>query len=130
MAGETSLSTVREMVLTARVLLMDTIEPYRYLTDQLITGLNIGLLEARRLRPDLFLFTPNATPSYLFTDADVGKAVPIAIDQMYLSALLYYVVGHAQLRDEEDTSDVRAATMLQSFSAQLLTVPSQIGVAG
>ena len=118
-----ALGTVQEMVATARVLLMDTVAPYRYLDDQLITGLNISLLEARRIRPDLFIWTPNEVPSYSVLDS-----TPIAIDPQYLSAVLYYIVGHAQLRDEEDTNDVRAATMLQSFTGQLLTVASQAGV--
>ena len=127
--GETSLSTVREMVLQARVLLMDTVEPYRYLTDQLISALNIGLMEARRLRPDLFMFGPNA-PSYNFSDADEGQVIPIEIDQQYLLPLLYYIVGFAHLRDEEDTSDVRAATLMNSFTLSLVSVPTQVGIPG
>lgn len=120
-----ALGTVAELVATARVLLMDTIEPYRYLDDQLVTGLNLGLLEARRIRPDLFMWSPNDTPAYTAVDA-----TPVDIDQQYRSAILYYVVGHAQLRDEEDTSDVRSATLMNSFMLQLLTLPTQVGVPG
>lgn len=115
-----ALTTVGEMIDYSRVLLQDTIEPYRYPTDQLIGILNMGLLDARRLRPDMFLTTPTEVPFYS-TDVDV-----VAIDQQYRLALVYFVVGQANLRDEEDTQDARAAAMMLKFS-QMLTTPVAAG---
>jgi hypothetical protein len=114
-----ALATVEDLVTTARVLLQDRVEPYRYSTAELLVALSMGMLEARRLRPDLFRATPDETPDY-----DTLDDTEIEIDQQYRPALLYYVVGHAHLRDEEDTSDARASAFLQKFTAQLLTVPS------
>ena len=50
-----ALETVGQYLEEARRLLQDEIAPYRYPDDDLIDALNIGLLEARRLRADLFL---------------------------------------------------------------------------
>jgi hypothetical protein len=41
---------------------------------------------------------------------------------MYRSALVYYVIGRIQLRDDEPTVDARAGALLQKFTAQLLSV--------
>ena len=110
------LSTVTDFVTSARTLLQDTSETYRYSDNEILTAMNIGLLEARRLRPDLFPTTPTAVPSYTIVD---GTA--IAIDGQYLPALLYYVVGHCQLRDEEGTMDARAGGLMNRFVSQLVT---------
>jgi len=110
-----ALETVANFVDTARVLLQDRISPYRYETDQLVTALNIALSDARRLRPDLFL--PNfEIPFYPVETLNTKVQFP----EFYKSALLYYIVGFAQLRDEEDTSDARAAALMQKFSGTLL----------
>lgn len=111
-----ALNTVAELVGTARVLLQDKIEPYRYEDDELLVGLNAALLEARRLRPDLFINRASAIPSYSIVDS-----TEIAFPEMYWSALLYYIVGHAQLRDEESGDDPRSMAFLNKFTAQLMT---------
>jgi len=109
------LETVTDFVDAARVLLQDRISPYRYETDQLVTALNIALSDARRLRPDFFL--PSfAVPFYPLDNMGAAVVFP----EFYKSALLYFIVGFAQLRDEEDTSDARAAALLQKFSGTLL----------
>jgi hypothetical protein len=108
-----ALDTVGKVLDYSRILLQDTIEPYRYPTPQLIDILNFSLLDARRLRPDLFLATSTQVPFY--TDSNEV----LTIDQQYRLALVYFIVGHAQLRDEEDVQDVRAAAMLEKFSSML-----------
>lgn len=119
-----ALGTVGQYLEEARRLLQDEIVPYRYPQDDLIDALNIGLLEARRLRADLFLplfdipwFDPTKT-----TAPDL--ALPVTIDPMYRQSLVYYVVGRAQLRDDEATTDQRAAAMITKFTSQLLTIAS------
>ena len=99
-----------------RVLLQDTIEPFRYPTADLISILNVALLDARRLRPDLFLYSSTDVPFYSATSETID------IDQQYRMALVFFIAGHAQLRDEEDVQDTRAAAFLQKFT-QMLTEP-------
>ena len=111
-----SIRTVTGLIAQARVLLLDTIVPYRYSDAELLEALNTSLLEARRLRPDLFIGTVDGTtiPEYVTVDATA-----IAIDIMFLNAILYFVVGHAQLRDEEETTDSRVSAFFKSFRAKL-----------
>ena len=117
-----ALDTVGHYLEEARRLLQDEITPYRYEDDDLVDALNIGILEARRLRADLFLplfeipwFSPSGT---------IDKAAPVTIDPMYRPALVYYIVGRAQLRDDESTTDQRASALLTKFVGQMLTIQS------
>jgi hypothetical protein len=41
------------------------------------------------------------------------------MDPMYQTALVYYMCGIAQLRDDEETQDQRASAFIQMFRAQL-----------
>jgi hypothetical protein len=109
-----ALDTVGKIVDYSRVLLQDTLEPYRYPTASLIDNLNVALLDARRLRPDLFLYTSTDVPSYSATSEIVD------IDQQYRMALVYYVAGTAQMRDEEDVTDARAMLFMQKFTSLLI----------
>jgi hypothetical protein len=116
-----SLETVGDLVDSARVLLQDRVAPYRYETDQLVVALNTALADARRIRPDIFL--PKFTVP-VYSSADLAAVVNFPV--FYKSALLYFMVGFAHLRDEEDTADARAAALLGKFSSELLgvTVPT------
>jgi Family of unknown function (DUF6682) len=114
-----ALDKVSDYLLESRRLLQDQRVPYRYPDADLVDALNIGLLEARRLRADLFL--PQFEIPY-FAVADTAKPVPF--EPMYRQSLVYYMVGRAQLRDEEETTDARAAALLTKFTGQLLTIQS------
>lgn len=114
-----ALDKVSDYIVECRRLLQDKDVPYRYPDADLIDALNIGLLEARRLRADLFL------PAFdipFFLAADTTKDV--IFEPMYRQSLVYYMVGRAQLRDEEETTDARAAALLTKFTGQLLTIQS------
>ncbi|MGE0677767.1 hypothetical protein [Pseudolabrys sp.] len=111
------LATVSDYVTEARVLLQDTIAPYRYSDSELVLALSIAVQEARRIRPDLFLSYFGALPSFTANDS---TAVPV--DEQYRSAFVFYMVGRAQLRDDEGTQDSRAAAFIGTFRSQLLTV--------
>lgn len=114
-----ALDTVQDYIDRARVLLLDQVEPYRYLTVDLIEALNMGILEARRLRPDLLTdFFRASLPD--FSEATIASAVPI--DPQYRVAFVYYICGHAQLRDEENTQDTRAAGFLNKFASQMTSI--------
>lgn len=114
-----ALDTVQDYVDRARVLLLDQVEPYRYPTEDLVEALNLGVLEARRLRPDLLTgYFRSSLPE--FSASAMGTTVPI--DAQYRVAFVYYICGNAQLRDEENTQDARASAFLNKFVAQMTTV--------
>ena len=119
-----TLATVGDFVTEARVLLQDTRVPFRYADAELIMALNIGLREARRLRADLFLDNLDFTlPDLVTTGAGVmAQAVPM--EDFYRPAFIYFMVGRAQLRDQEDTTDQRAGALIQKFTGQMLTIAS------
>lgn len=114
-----ALDTVQDYVDRARVLLLDQVEPYRYPTADLVENLNMGILEARRLRPDLLMSSFRTTlPD--FSDTALSATVPI--DPQYRVAFVYYICGQAQLRDDENAQDSRAALFLNKFTSQMLTI--------
>jgi hypothetical protein len=111
-----ALDTVADYVAEARVLLQDLVETYRYSDADLVSALNIGIMTARRLRPDLFM---DVSPLPSFAEADVGAATAFDMDVQYRVPFVYFMVGHAQLRDEEDTQDARAGAFIGKFTSQL-----------
>jgi len=114
-----ALDTVQDYIDRARVLLLDQVDPYRYPTLDLVEALNLGILEARRLRPDLLkAYFDTTLPD--FDGSNMTLTVPI--DPMYRVAFVYYICGQAQLRDDENTQDSRAAAFLNKFVAQLTTI--------
>lgn len=116
-----ALDTVADYVRDARVLLQDTVATYRFADSELVEALNLGLLEIRRLRPELMRgYFNTAIPT--FTSANMTAAVPL--DYQYRVALLYYVCGNAQLRDDENTQDQRATIFLNKFTSQMLVIQS------
>lgn len=114
-----ALDTVQDYIDRARVLLLDEVEPYRYPTADLVENLNMGILETRRLRPDVLQsYFRTSLPD--FSVSDLTATVPV--DPQYRVAFVYYICGHAQLRDEENTQDSRAAAFLNKFVAQMTTI--------
>jgi hypothetical protein len=114
-----ALDTVQDYLDRSRALLQDTIEPYRYGDDLLVSALNLAIMEARRIRPDMFeSYLGSALPEY----STASLTDDVDIDVQYRSAFMYYMVGHAQLEDQEDNSDARATVFLNKFTAQLRTI--------
>jgi hypothetical protein len=114
-----ALSTVQEYVDRARVLLQDQVAPYRYPDDDLVGALNDGILESRRLRPDIMSsYFRSTLPE--FSTSNMSATVPI--DPMYRMTFVYYICGMAQLRDDENVQDSRAAVFLNKFVSQMLTI--------
>lgn len=114
-----ALDTVTNYVSEARVLLQDVVPTYRYADAELISALNLAIMTARRNRFDLFL---SVTTIPQFTTADITGNTAFAMDVQYRAAFLFFMVGFAQLRDEEDTQDARAGAFIQKFTQQLLTL--------
>ena len=113
------MAVVEQYTTSARVLLQDITPPYRYADIEMINELNLGISEAKRLRPDLFLTYRDKNPYPTF--ASLADEVPF--EDMYMPALIYYIVGKCTLRDEEDTDDKRGIGMVQKFTAQLISLP-------
>lgn len=113
-----ALDTVADYIEESRRLLQDTVAPFRYSDAELIESLNIAILEARRLRPDLFLGRFDNLPDYTATGTTV------VMDPQYRSSFVYYMIGRASLRDAEAAQDSRATVFLNKFVSQMLTVQS------
>jgi len=109
-----ALEKVSDYVDYARELLQDTKNsPYRYSDTSLVRALALSLPEAKKLRPDLFVGV--TIPSITVNDA---TAVPM--DEMYRTALVYYMCSIAQLRDDEEVQDQRAAAFMALFQQKLV----------
>ena len=114
-----TLGTVQDYLDRSRVLLQDTVVPYRYSDEELVGNLNEAMMLARMKRPDLFLSAiTDAVPEY-----DFGSPSDLVVmDQQYRLAFVLYMVGFAQLRDEEGAQDQRALALTEKFTQQLMTV--------
>jgi hypothetical protein len=108
-----ALDTVGQYVAQARVLLQDNVAPYRYTDADFIFALNAAMLEARKLRSDLFLNDPGNVPEYTL----VGDSVDIP--HQYRIAFLYYVTGFVGLREVEPEEEGRAAAFMKLFTMKL-----------
>lgn len=108
-----ALATVADYITGARRLLLDETAPYRYADTDLMDALNYAMLEARRMRPDLFLPDPSSITMYTAT----GDTV--VMDMQYRMAVLFYICGHMQLIDTEDTADARASAFMARFLTQM-----------
>ena len=110
-----ALETVAKYVAYARELLQDEKDtPYRYSDTSLVRALSLALPEANLRRPDLFI---NVT----IPDFTANDSTPVPMDPMYRTALVYYMCGIAQLRDDEEVTDQRAAAFLGMFTAKLVS---------
>jgi hypothetical protein len=112
-----ALETVAGYLRDARVLLQDTREPYRYDDWQIKQAIGFGQLEMRRLRPDLF-----PTGELTEVEWNTADATAVDVDKQYRMALLYYVVGHVMLREEEESTQQIARAYKQQFGAQLVSI--------
>jgi hypothetical protein len=116
-----ALETVQDYVDEARTILQDSASPQRYTDVEMVRELNLAILEARRLRHDLFFGYSKKNPYPQFSADHMDALVPF--EEMYRQAITYYLVGKCTLRDEEDTDDKRGAGFVQKFTGQLITLP-------
>ena len=111
-----ALDTVSEYVSAARVLLNDETTPYRYSDVKLLLALNMSMFEARAKRPDLFIDRFDSIPQFAAVDSTA-----VTMDRQARLPLVYFMVGHTQLLDDEEASDARATVLLNKFIARLMT---------
>lgn len=125
-----TLGTVADLVADARNLLEDRIPPYRYDDSSLVTALNVTLLEARRLRADLFVYNLTVKgQTQAFTTVD---GTYVDMEPQFRLAILHGLCGHACERDSEDYMDARATSFLAMFTAGLIgrALPGMAGGSG
>lgn len=119
-----ALKKVSDYIAEARVLLQDTIAPYRYDDASLVRALNFSLLEGRRLRPDLFVYfkcKDDGDVQYFDPSGDATeKGQTVNIEEQFRQAFLNGLVGFALERDQEDIQDARSNQFL-SLMRYMLT---------
>ncbi len=114
----TTLETVSDFVTDIRTLLQDVVQPYRYDDPSLLTALNVTMLEARRIRPDLFVYTHHdKVPSFSAVDT-----TQVNIEPPFRLSFVYGAASHALARDQEDVQDARASSFMDTFREMLTGV--------
>jgi hypothetical protein len=111
-----------------RTLLQDRIQPYRYSTKSLIRAMNATMLEARRLRPDLFFDNLDNVPQYFWEDAEDTQSGTdnddddnptwqewVPMEQSFRQAFVHGITAHALARDQEDIQDERSTGFMKTF---------------
>jgi hypothetical protein len=112
----TTLDTVEDYIADVRVLLQDNIQPYRYDDPSLLAAFNSSLLEARRIRADLFVYRHNeGVPNFSTVDSE-----EVHIEPAFRLAFVYGTVAHALMRDQEDIEDARASSFRAAFNTMLI----------
>lgn len=112
------MNTIQDYITSARIQLQDITGSQRYTDDMFKLGLDLAFDEAYRIRPDLFIRNEPVS----IVSSPLATAVPVP--RGYQSAFLYYMCGHVQLQDQEDTTDSRASVFLNKFVAQLMSTPA------
>lgn len=111
-------NTVADYVADARTLLQDLIPPYRYEDSSLLTAFNVAMLEARRIKPELFVYNLDAEGQVQhFKEVDETY---VEIEPQFRLSLVHGLIGHALERDQEDYQDQRATAFLALFTQGLV----------
>lgn len=111
-------NSVADYIDDARTILQDLIEPFRYDDDSLLTALNVAMTEARRIKPELFVYNfENNGQVQAFLEVDDTY---VAIETQFRLAIAHGIVGHALERDQEDYQDQRATAFLALFTQGLV----------
>ena len=111
-------STVADYVADARTILQDLIPGYRYDDLSLLTALNVAMLEARRIKPELFVYNL-AVNGQVQAFQEVDETY-VEIEPQFRLAIVHGLIGHALERDQEDYQDQRATAFLALFTQGLV----------
>lgn len=111
------LDTVADYLSDTRTLLQDTVQPFRYDDVSLLVGFNTTLLEGRRLRPDLFVYSHGSEKMPAFA---ANNSTAVDIEYPFRLAFVFGTVAHALMRDQEDISDARASAFMNAFTSMLI----------
>ena len=114
-----TLNNIGSLINQVRTLLQDTDNEagqYRYSTDSIIANFNQAMMDMYRMRPDLFLVNGFVIPIF---SVEYPQA-SVVIEPQYIPALIYYVVGLTQARDDEQNQDARAMGFLKVFQQTIV----------
>jgi hypothetical protein len=122
--------TYEDLILESRALLQDSLSPYRYEDSKLLNILNRGLQDLGRIRPDAFysLYDANTLNIPIITDTDPAPegdtlwTADFGIEMQFYPPLVSYVVGVAELFDDEFTLDGRAMALLNQFRMSVIGI--------
>jgi hypothetical protein len=114
------MATFQQIIDEARVILNDQVidsnTVTRYTEAQLLGYIRQAVIEARRVRPDLFMSNLTAAfPPFAVTDT-------VPVPEEYHLCLSDYAAHRAELRDDEFAVDGRASTLFQKFKSGLMGV--------
>lgn len=120
--------TYQNLVTEARVLLQDTDTTVRRYSDtKLIDILNRGLQDLARIRPDSMydLYVSNDLTVPELVESSPGGdqtlwTVDFGLEMQFYSPLVSYLVGVAEIVDDEYTEDGRAAFLLGQFRQSVI----------
>lgn len=116
--------TYQNAIEEARTLLQDTLEPFRYPDDVLLTKLNRALQELGRIRPDAFWNEFNAATGEIDVPEIDGATLGDDFDppMQFFSAIVYFITGSAEIIDDEFVNDGRAMMLLSGFKQQVIGI--------
>ena len=110
---------IGELLNDARSHLNDRTEPLRYTDADLVVYYNDALRDLKRLRPDAFFsMYGEELPTYTVDDF----LEDIIVDEIFHPAMSYYIVGNAELLDDEFVTDGRVAGLLKQFQMKVMSV--------
>lgn len=94
---------------------------FRYTDAEVYAAINDALQQLRMRRPDAFLGMGlrNVLPLY---NSATDAAVFFPLDNIYYPAVLWYVVGRLEMKEDTFADDKRAATLMQQFSMMIMSV--------
>lgn len=113
-----TLNSVAKYIADVRTLLQDTVFPYRYDDESLLRAFNLTMLEAARLRQDLFVY--NLQYGGQVQAFQAVDDTYVDIEPQFRLAIEHGIIGHALERDQEDYQDTRASAFLGLFTAGLI----------
>lgn len=122
--------TYQNLIYESRELLQDTgLNTPRYSDSMLLNILNRGLQDLSRIRPDIMydMFANNALNVVEVVEGAPGAGQVAwtdnwGMEMQYYPTMLNYIVGVAEITDDEYTQDGRAALLLQNFRGNSLSL--------
>jgi len=120
--------TYQDVITEARVLLQDTdSDAYRVSETNLLAIYNRALQAIARVRPDACydLYSANSlnVPELVESGAGAGQTDytdTFGLEMQFFNPLVSYIVGVAEIIDDEYTQDGRAMMLLNSFKGEVL----------
>lgn len=121
------MSTYADLISEARDFTQDAVAPFRNDDSFYLKHVNRGLQELGRMRPDAFyeLYDANSlnVPVVVASgavDPQVLTTEEFQIDMMFYAPMLAYIIGMAEVQDDEFTDEGRASMLLTQFRGTVL----------